>query len=345
MAQVPVDLTGITVGQTLTWDGTKLIPGDRAQASLTKTGTTRAELGTGSADGDPAVLRIAGHEELLYWDSGLGKWVGEQRPLITQQDSWAMDVGNRSGAAMIDWSPVDNAVPFGKSHALLTASVDLSAAAFAGGTGVIVCDDLTSPHSFPFQAAGAAGAYLQIRDNYITYTGRSGTQFNGCTVVQGSKGTIPAGEYAVQGYPGGWGVVATPVPYASAMWAAGFQLQERLTSMMNSGPGDVKIHIAPYWYEYDPGDGTQPPALPMTGGLGVSASLASLTGSGVTVGSTGERAFKLTVPTVGDGWTDWPLAAPSKQTLVPRLVAKMDAAGLVSSGELLDTMLVTRWVG
>ena len=285
------------------------------------------------------------HEEHLTWNSTVDKWVGEEHVLITQGDSWAMDLGNRAGAQLLDWSPVDNAVPYGKAYALIEGPLDLSAGNFNPGTatGVITVDDTTSPHSIPFNDSSAVnGNYLVIRDNYLTYTGKTATTFTGCAVVEGSRGTIPDNEFITQGFPGGWGMVATPLLFADGLWDAGLRPQERLSSLMNSAPGEALLTVAPYWYQYDNGDGTQPMGMgtdvPPTGGMGVSASLVSLAGSGGAVGAA-ERSFAMTV----NDWSDWPLAAFSKSFAYPRLVGKM-AAGAQYSGSILDAKYVVRWV-
>src|SRR4051794_19538937 len=98
---------------------------------VSKIGSTIAAIGAGTTDGEPALLRVGTWpnitDEPLKWDAANSRWVSEEKVLVTQQDSWAMDIGNRNAAQMLDWSPVDNAVPFGKSHAFLTAVTDLSA--------------------------------------------------------------------------------------------------------------------------------------------------------------------------------------------------------------------------
>lgn len=340
MPQVPVDLAGIAVGKTLIWDGTKLVPGNRVAGSAPRTAGSIAGLGPGAFDGEQAIVRVGVypnvHEEPVFWSLAQTRWIGEEHVLVTQGDTWAMDLGNRSGAQLLDWSAVDNPVPFGKSFASLTAAPDLSSAAFAGGTGVLTVDDTTSPHSAPFTDSSDAASYLRIRDNYLTHTGRTGTTLTGCTLVQGTGGVIPAGEYVAQGWTGGWGFSAVSLAFAAELVAAGLGLQERLMALMNSSPLDHKLTIAPYWFQYDPGDGTAPPTIPPTGGLGVSAGLTSLDGTGDTGGA--ERAFTLTV----NDWTDWPLADPTKHFLIPRIVGKM-AAGSEMSGECLDTRLAVRW--
>jgi hypothetical protein len=307
-----------------------------------KIGHTVGQLGDGTTDGEPAILIVGAWPNITYlplkWNAANSRWVSEEFVLITQQDTWAMDLTNRTQAQLENWSEVTSAVPFGKSYALIDGPLDLGAAAFAGGTGVITVNDTSSPHSFPFGNQGGSGApFLQIRDNFISYTGKTGTTFTGCKLEQGSGGVIPDNEYAVQGYPGGYGLVVDSLNNVDLLYAAGMHIQERLNSLMNSGPGANKLTIAPYWYQYNPGDATIPPTMPPSGGIGVSAGLQSTAGEAL--GWTQERPFFLTF----NEFSDWPLAAPTKRFLVPKLVGKMQA-GAVSSGEILDTTLVVRWV-
>ena len=310
-------------------------------------------------DGDLAIVRVGTwpnvQDEWLFWNEAADKWVGEEKIIVNQGDSWAMDLSNRTGAQMLDWSYVDNAIPFGKAHAIIVGPLDLSASAFNPGTatGTITVDDTSSPHSFPFTSAGGGfgggeGWYAQIRDNYITYTGKTGTTLTGCAVVQGAREVIPDGEYVTQGYPAGWGTTVTALLNCATLYDAGMELQERLASLMNSSSPNPDISltektftIAPYWNQYNPGDGTgwtfPSENIPPAGGIGVSATLASLAGTGGSLG--GERSFFVTT----NGWTDWPLAAPTKELLVPHIVGKM-ASGAVYSGSMLDTRLGVRWV-
>ena len=327
-----------------------------------KTGTTIAAINAQGtpADGELAVLKVGTwpdrHYARLHWDASVSKWVGEELTVVSQGDTWAMDLGSRTGSQLLDWSYIDNPVPFGKTHAILTAQVDLSSANFNTGTatGVLNVDDTTSPHSQkPFTAAGGGVSgqpsnYAVIRDNFITYTGKTGTTLTGCAVFQGTRGTIPAGEYVTQGDEGGWGFLVNPIPFASAFWSAGLHLQERLTSLMNNAPsnaaipiGEKTITMAPYWNQYDPGDGSlwpwPPTNIPPSGGMGRSASITSLASSGGALG--GERSFYVTE----NGWTDWPLTTPTKKFLVCRIVGKMES-GSIYTGSVLDTMLKVRWV-
>lgn len=327
--------------------GALIISGGGGGGTAVRTGSTVSELDAAGtpADGDIGVLTVGTYPDQqsvhLRWSADANRWIGDAVTLVTQGDTWAMDLGDRSGTELLDWSPIDNALPFGKSHAFLTGAHNLSAANFNPGTatGVITVNDTASTHSFPFQSSSDGSPYLQIRDNYITYTGLTATTFTGCAVVQGSRGTIPDAEWAVQGYPGGWGFEADSVPFADQLYAAGLQLQERLTSLMNSAPGEKKLTIAPYWREYDPGDGALPVAIPPAGGLGVGVNLTSLDLTGGSVGA--ERTFYLTGANAG--WTDWSLTAPTKKFLIPRIVGKMEA-GATLSGSCLDTKLMVRWV-
>jgi hypothetical protein len=313
-------------------------------------------------DGDLAIVRVGTwpdlYDEWLFWNADEDKWIGEEKIIVNQGDSWAMDLSNRTGAQLLDWSYIDSAVPFGKAHAIIDGPLNLSASNFNPGTatGVITVDDTTSPHSYPFTSEGGGfgggeGWYLVIRDNYITYTGKTGTTFTGCAVVAGTRGSIPDGEYATQGYPGGWGFAATYLIFADTLFGAGMQLQERLASLMNSAApyaaaspsavAEYDLTIAPYWNEYDEGDGSTwswpPDNIPPTGGLGVSASLTSPAGSGGALG--GERDFFMST----NDWTDWPLATPTKKFLIPRIVGKMET-GAQWTGSCLDTRLGVRWI-
>ena len=107
-------------------------------------------------------------------------------------------------AQLSDWSYVDSAVPFGKAHAIIDGPLDLSASTSTPALrpGRSPSTTPTSPHSFPFTDSGGTGTnpdeantYAVIRDNYITYTGKTSTTLTGCAVVQGTRGSIPDGEY------------------------------------------------------------------------------------------------------------------------------------------------------
>ena len=353
MPQVPVDLTGIAVGQTLIWDGAKFIKGSRTAGSAPRTATTIAGLGPGAFDGEQALLRVGTYpnvaEEPLSWSDAENRWFGNEHVLITQGDTWSMDLGNRSAAQRLDWSPIDFACPWGHANGRLTSAVDLAATNFNPGTatGVLTVDDTTDTlnHSFPFSDAssgsGTTGAYLRIRDCYLTHTGKTATTLTGVACVQGTRESIPAGERVKQGFPAGWGFSAVALAFADQLATAGLLPQERLMSLCNNGVGasdaEKQLEMAPYWYQYDPGDGTALPSIPPTGGMGVSAILAALPDTAGVL-DTAERPFFMT----SNGWTNWPLAAPTKHFLIPRMVGR-GASGMILSGEVLDTRLAIRF--
>jgi len=355
MPQVPVDITGIQVGQTVVWDGSKLVPASRTAGSAPRTAATVAALGPGAFDGEQALIRVGTypnlHEEPLTWSDTASRWFGNEHVLVTQGDTWSMDLGNRSSAQRLDWSPIDNACPWGHAHGQLTSSVNLASSNFnpGTGTGVLTVDDTTDTtgHSFPFSDASsgssAPGAYLRIRDCYLTHTGRTSTTLTGVTCVQGTRETIPAGEYVKQGYPSGWGFSAVTLAFCDSLVAAGLLPQENMMSLCNNGVGtsdaEKVLDIAPYWFQYDPGDGTAAPTIPPSGGMGVSAILNPPTGSGGALMATQERDFAVS----NNNWSDWPLADPSKHFMIPRICARAAASGMILSGEVLDTRLGVRW--
>ncbi len=309
-------------------------------AETPKVGSTLAQLGTG-ANGQMGILRLGTwpnlHELYLTYNTTTSKWVSDETVLTTQSDSWAMDLGNRSGTNLLDWSLVVNVIPYGKVHTVLNGSHDLSTAAFTGGTGVLTVSSTTSPKNEVFASSGT----VLIRDNVISYTGTTATTFTGCTATAGTRGTIPSTVDVVQGYTGGFGMVASTLPFVTETWAAGFRLQERLTALMNAAPnpGVQLLSVAPYWIEYDSGDGIGPIPIPVAGGLGLSAVLTSEADPGG-AGKDAERSFSW----AENPWTDITQFTPTKRYLTPRIAGRM-AAGAIDTGEVLDLRLGVRWVG
>lgn len=308
----------------------------------TVVGTTLAELGSGGNGILFGLLRLGTwpntHDELFFWHDGPpGKWVGEEHVVVTQSDTHAMDLGNRKAADLTQYSRIDNAIPYGKAFTMLNGAQNLSTGAFSGGTGVLtVVSSAGMGGGRPtFPAAGT----LYIRDNAITYTGKTPTTFTGCTLVSGSGGTIPDATDVVSGGVGGWGFTISPLMFVSDLWAAGFRLQEQAVALMNAAPdGTHQLTVAPYWYEFNDGDGLSvAAAVPPTGGIGVSAPLVSIAdGGGV---KNGERTFfKKENP-----WTDWAAGIPTKRYMLPMMIGKM-AAGSTDTGEVLDLKLTMRWV-
>lgn len=306
-------------------------------------GNSRAALGDGETDGALGLIRIGTwpnvHEALFAWNEAEEMWVGEQMVNVTQLDTLAMDLGNRSGAALLDWSLVNNPIPYNRAYTSLSATENVSSDATLS-----VVNAAGEAHGQPFPSSGT----LYIRDNVISYTGKTGTTFTGCALVSGSGGSIPASVDVVALLASGWGMVCSPILFAAEMWAAGFQLQEKLTALMNGSPAegvaDKALTIAPYWYEFNDGDGLPLPGTGTpSGGLGLSA---SLTG---TTEDNGAKADERAFTWAENDWGDWDSAGNSGKTitkryLLPRIFGKM-ASGAIDTGEVLDTKLVTRWVG
>lgn len=309
-------------------------------ADAPKVGTTLAQLGTG-ADGQMGILRLGSwpnlHEIYLTYNAGDGQWVSDEIVLVTQGDTWAMDLGNRSGTNLLDWSLVTNVIPYGRVYTVLNGNHDLSDASFNSGTGVLTVNSTTSPKGQPFADSGT----VLIRDNIITYTARTSTTLTGCTVTGGTKGVIPSTVDVIQNYPGGFGMVVATLPFAVEAYAAGFHLQERMTALINAAPnpGTQRLRVAPYWFEYNVGDGVGTVPVPVSGGLGLSAELVGGTNPGG-AGKDAERTFFW----AENPWTDITQFTPTKRYLTPRIAGKMDA-GAIDTGQVLDAKLGVRWVG
>jgi hypothetical protein len=239
---------------------------------------------------------------------------------------------------------VCNPIPYQRCYSMLSGSVN-----FSSTPSTLNVEDTDSyGHGLPFPTSGV----WHCRDNVGTYTGKTGTTLTGVTKLGGSGGTVPAGIFVVAGYPGGWGFTSRRLFYADDLWEAGFRLQEKLISKLNSAPnpgsttGGKKITIAPYWRGYDNGDGsTRPPitdsnqlVLP-TGGIGMSA---PLVGTDQTGGAdiTGERTFYLTE----NDWSDWAAGVPVKRYLEAEIHGKMEA-GATDTGHVHNTVLAARWRG
>ena len=306
-----------------------------------KVGDTLAELGTGDFDGQTGILRVGTfpniHEEVLAWNDTAGQWIGNPVVVMTQQDSWAMDLGNKPGSLLTGFGVINNAIPWGKAYTVLNGAVAANA-----GTQTVKARRGNGP---AFTSTGT----ILIRDNIITYTGISGAQsgdfsFTGCTLVSGTGGTIPSGTDVVQGWPGGYGFACSSIPFVDELWDAGLTLQERISALMNGSPETGKtLTVSPYWYEYDDGDGYVSPADPPSGGLGFSSSLTGTTDPGA-ASKLLERSFFF----VESEWVPWDSTGdaktPTKRYLVPRLYGKMSSAA-VDTGQVLDTILRLRWVG
>ena len=315
--------------------------GDTAEPA--RVGSTVAELNAAGvpSDGQLGILRLGTwpnqHEEYLRWVAGSpGRWVSEERIIVTQNDSWAMDLGNRSAADLVQFTRIMQAIPYGKAYAQVVGAQNVSGFAGAGVLTVNDTRDGTTAgfgKSLGFQNSGT----LLVRDNIITYTGRTNTTFTGCNKVAGTGGVIPATVDVLQGYTGGYGFVIAPVPWAEELWAAGLRLQEKALCLMNDAPGAThQLEVAPYWREFDNGDGNTLSDYAV-GGLGMSAVLRQAVAADGG-NKNNERMFHWTE----NGWTDWTEGVPSKRYLTPTIMGKMDA-GAIDTGEVLDYRLAVRW--
>ena len=297
------------------------------------TGSTLADLGDGTFDGQLGVIRIGTwpnqHQEVLTWDDTNSRWVGEQMTVITQSDTWSLDLLDKVDLTAWGWIVNPNPNSTGVTSQLNGAQ-NLNSGAFGGGTGVLTLVDTTD-----FASSGA----VICRGNRINYTGKSGATLTGCTTVNvGLTGNVPSGASVTQGDSGGWGMIPSPIPFAGEMFAAGFTLQEKMVGFFCGSLDSKALTIAPYWYEFDSGDGSIDPESPPSGGLGFSASLVGTTTPGGTIGH--ERQFKW----AENSWADWaPGGTPTKRFLVPRLFGQM-ASGATDSGQVVDATLRVRWV-
>ena len=297
-------------------------------------------------DGDIGMIRLGSwpnvNEEYFTFNQAVDMWVGEVKLVLGQLDRWSMNLGDKPQSALTNWNYFSNPNPNGSdAFILLNGSHDFNAAAFSSGTGTV---SVQTGGAFglstnPFSSNGT----LHIANNRITYGAKTSNSFTSC------MRTFPSGAGAgsvcahntdvIQGPQGGWGTLATPIPFAKEMSDAGFALQERMAAFMNPSPETVRkvLEIAPYWVCYDDGDGSNAPTDPPVGGIGFSASLFSGT---TTVDKPQERPFYMQA----NNWSNFPALTITKRYMQPRLYGRM-ASGALDSGQVLDTKLHVRWVG
>jgi hypothetical protein len=361
MTDIPLDLTGATVGDAIVIASVsppRLKIGPPTVQSITldlAAGDTTADLPSVPANTSKLVVKAGTGGDVqqfkLRYVAATDIWEDEQPLTNTSQgDSWAMDMGGYAKAQLVNYNRIVDPVPYGVPFALLSGSHNLSASNFNTGThtGVVTVDDTTDAggHSSAFTDT-SAGAYLRIRDNLISFTGRTSTTFTGCAVVQGSRGTIESDVYVSQGRDGGYGFNNIPIKYAAQMFAAGFRLQESYVALMNSSADGKRFSVGAYWLQYDPGDANIPYTVPMSGGMGVGNVITSQEAViDIPPQVHGERSFYMSeLVDVNENpvWKDWALATPTKKFLVPVIVGKHEA-GAVQTGSVLDLKLVTRWV-
>lgn len=305
--------------------------------------TTAAGLGAGSADGAIGIIRLGTwpdvHEEFFTWRASDSKWVGEEKVVLTQNDRWSLDLGNYAESALTAWNWFSNPNPnSSNSYVRLNGSHNFGSAAFAGGTGVITVKTQTGFDTSTFTATGT----VRCRDNRVTYTGKTATTFTGCTLSFGGGSTATDNADVVQDAVGGFGTTSSPIMFVGAMFTAGFNLQERMVALMNASPQTgaspgIKMEAAPYWVQYNNGDGSVAITNPPTAGVGLGALLVSTTDIGVA--KPAERPFSW----VENGWTDFAAGTVTKRYLVPRLYGRMQS-GATDTGQILDCTLRVRWI-
>jgi hypothetical protein len=301
-------------------------------------------LTAGTFDGEEAEVRVGTmpnqHKERFVWDATAVKWIGLPKTVVTQDDTHGMNLDHKALADLRDWSRITAPLPYDRLFNITTGSQAANAA-------TINVASTTSYRGGNFPSSGQ----IRILDNVIAYTGTTATSFTGCSLVvtgkAGAAGTIPAGTNVLgqAASIGGYGFTTAPLVEAAAMWTAGFRLQEHLTSFICGAAGNPSpvMQLAPYWWQYDSGDGRINPDLnvPPTGSLGrgnLVASDASVVAATKTAGP--ERAFKW----AESGWLDWAAGPPTKKYLQPVMFAKMVDVTATDTGECCDTALRVRWV-
>lgn len=314
--------------------GSDVFGGGGGGGTPPKIGTTLAELGPGSAVGDQAVARIGTypdiHQEEFIWDGT--RWVGmREHVMMMQADTWGMDLGNRSLASIRNaWARITNDLPYGVNRPRTTfgSALTLPSATIATNTA-----DLAAAG---FTASGS----LRIRDQVVTYTGLSAGSFTGCT---GGTGTFPANTtLIVQGYQGGYGTMIIPMDNVSAMWSAGFRLQEQVSVWLNGSFDGITMSVAPYYYSRPAGGSSfnVPPDTNPTGGLGF-----GLTVTGPTDDFSTDRALERGFAWHSTSWTDWVASAPTDRFLYAGLYGRMNNAAANDHGEEYGYCLRLRWIG
>lgn len=298
-------------------------------------------------DGQHCILNIGTwpdlHEEhLTYYSASGGHLLGQPQRVIQQLDSWAMDLGNRTRTGMADWSRFRQGIPYGKAYTRVSTPFNLADASFGNGTGVIPAVETRTANgtTIPGKSLGFANSgTVLIYNAIINYTGKTNTSFTGCTMVSGEVITVPAGADITWGFTGGYGTDSIPVSYAGALYAAGLHLQEWFKAMINDEPGGAhQLTVAPYWSEFNSGDGDTH-SDQAVGGIGVSSQL-KLSTSADGGNPDNERSFHW-IDT--NGWVDLNLGTtPTKRFLTASLMGKMDT-GAFASGECLDANLFVRW--
>lgn len=301
-----------------------------------------AALTAGDYDGQVGLLRVGtypdDHTEELVWDGTASRWIGQPYPpMFTTTDGRGMDFHQHPLSHWRNaWARFDNGLPTAKSGArsftVLASDTTLPAA-------TIVTNSADLAVQSPIGPAFAASGTIRIRDQLVTYTGRSGTSFTGCA---GGTGTFPGNATPItQGETAGWGTTCTPLDNVSTLWNAGLRLQERASSWINGSFDHITLSIAPYYWSRALGGGswTLPPTSNPSGGLGFGLTITGPADDFVTARET-ERPFDW----IPSNWTDWTASAPTQRYLMAGLYGKMNNAAALDNGEAYGYALRHRWV-
>lgn len=352
MALIPVDTTGIAAGDTLVWDGSKLIPGPASV--LPVIGADLVDLGT-PVDGKTGIVRLGSgddvHEEIFIGDGS--NWIGRERVILTTTDSWAMDLSRCPIANFANaWAKFSGGVGWQilGGRTALRSSTTLP-------TGTINVKDWIG-----YGGAIPASGTVFIRDQLITFTGVVTTpgamQLTGCT---GGTGTFPADITPVipatianygGGDSGGWGTMVVPLDRCDELYDAGFVLEERANCWVNGSCDLKRMTIAPHYLNYDLGEDMgaaanypRPNLPPIAGMLGPGIQLQGppYDMAGYTVPGSHNRADERGFEQRHAAWTAWASADPTKRFLLPTLYGKMET-GAQDNGEVYGYTLRVRWV-
>lgn len=288
--------------------------------------TTKAGLGA-PTNGKVGIIRLGTYpdvREVEFVGDGT-RWIAtREHVMISQADAWGMDLSNRSLASFRNaYVRFYSGLPYGKAMSFLSTS-------YTAGSATMNVNNA---------AAFAASGTVKLRDQTITYTGKTANTLTGCS---GGAGTFPIDvTQVIQGEIGGWGTEVVPLDRVGEMYAAGFTLEEKANAYLNGSADLVSMTVKPYYFNYDPADDiTMPPDAP-SGGLGLGV---GLTGP-ATPGGASNRAVERNFTYTQSAWTAFAATAPSKRYLIAALYGQMNSAGANDNGEVYGYALRLRWVG
>jgi hypothetical protein len=332
--QRTVDLTGISVGDTLVWDGSKFVPGPRSAPPIV--GATLDDLGTPSYNGATGKLVLGTwpdvHVETLTWILADQQWVGGREYVVMSMgDTWAMDPDGHTLAQMRspNWVRPYAGIDYGKpAHTYLSSD-------YVVGTDTTMNVNAATQ----FTSAGQ----VNLLDATINYTGKTTNTLTGCSKASGTNGTVHGdasnGTPVSQGEVGGWGTIVKPLPHAGALVAAGLVPQERVAGFMNGSADNYSMSIRPWWFEANNNDTITAPPTIASGGLGGGTILTGPAGPLGIANRANERPFATRL----GGWQDWTATLPSKDLLWCAIYCQIPALA-VDWGEFYAGTVRVRWV-